>query len=77
MDHKIGDRYQYYGYIFEITGLITDNNMYPCVCIKSETAGWSIGQAAKFFFRDGWKYLGNFGKSHNFNNLYAILNSGE
>lgn len=69
---KVGDRYQFYsadaiGFIVEYVG--PDNKWYII-------EGISKGEYGKFGCASSdYTYLGNFSKSHNFDNLYNILNN--
>lgn len=73
MDYKIGDRFEREGMIFEIIGPSDEHGRYSSVCKKAHS-GWEIGDVWKFTFDPKqWKFIGNFAKSANFNNLFDLL----
>lgn len=74
MQVKVGDRYK--DNVSSLTFEVTDkmkNCIFRSVCLIGSEF-WKVGDIAYFHFaQDAWKYLGNFSKSDNFNNLYRIL----
>lgn len=76
---EIGDRYKAVtsGLTHEITRVYGNLCEFVCVDVGT-TTNWIVGEQSEsptsdYWTPPQWEYLGNYGKSRNFNNLYEIL----
>jgi hypothetical protein len=75
---RVGDRFRYEtGNIWEVTRPLDDDSRGEMVVIYGVTTATgthgTFGHAS--YFEDNHEYLGNFAKSHQFKNIYKILNN--
>lgn len=79
MDINVGDRFQSYrnlDYLVEIVDFNKNGIKIKVINNKIELDYVPIGSCHVYnddTFVNGWKYLGNFSKSRNFNSLYNLL----
>lgn len=80
MNSKIGDRYRHRsnGLTHEVTVVDENRCRFKCVDVGT-TKNWKINESPNWYISDiwieeNWEYLGNFGKSNNFKDIYDILN---